>query len=66
MPGRHLSTRLPAAVLNTHLAAIGKNELEYQKNMTEKVSLDSGRLIKQRFSGFNEDFERTYALHQKL
>jgi exocyst complex component 7 len=53
-------------ILNTHLTAVGKNELEYQKNMTDILSLDSGRLIKQRFSGFNEDFERTYALHQKL
>jgi exocyst complex component 7 len=53
-------------VLNTHLTAVGDSEIEYQKKMTDIMSLDSGRLIKQRFKGFNEDFERIYALHQKL
>lgn len=52
-------------VLNTHLTAIGKEELEFQKNET-MLSIESGRLLKTRFSGFNEDFERTFALHQKL
>lgn len=53
-------------VLNTHLTAVASSELEYQKNDTNVLSHDSGRLIKQRFTGFNEDFERTYALHRKL
>jgi Exo70 exocyst complex subunit len=44
--------------LNTHL--------EYQKNDSAVLSHESGRLIKQRFSGFNEDFETTYGLHLKL
>lgn len=30
------------------------------------LNVESGRLLKNRFSGFNEDFERTSALHQKL
>jgi exocyst complex component 7 len=41
-------------------------ELEYQKNDTNAISYDSGKLIKLRFSGFNEDFEKTYQLHKKL
>jgi exocyst complex component 7 len=39
--------------LNTHLTSVEHDELEYQKNETI-LSLDSGRLIKSRFSGFNE------------
>ena len=53
-------------VLNTHLTAVASSDLEYQKNDSNMLSHDSGRLIKQRFTGFNEDFERTYALHRKL
>jgi exocyst complex component 7 len=53
-------------VLNTHLTAVSNSDLEYQKNDSNVLSHDSGRLIKQRFMGFNEDFERTYALHRKL
>jgi exocyst complex component 7 len=52
--------------LNTHLTAVGQGDLEYQKNDSAVLTLESGRLIKQRFSAFNEDFERTYALHKKL
>jgi exocyst complex protein 7 len=39
--------------LNTHLTSVEHDELEYQKNETI-LSLDSGRLIKSRFAGFNE------------
>ena len=39
--------------LNTHLTSVEHDELEYAKNETI-LSLDSGRLIKSRFSGFNE------------
>jgi exocyst complex protein 7 len=46
--------------LNTHLTAVGQSDIEYQKNESTVLSLESGRLIKQRFSKFNEDFERTY------
>jgi Exo70 exocyst complex subunit len=51
--------------INTHLTAVANADLEYQKNSTV-LSHESGRLIKQRFSGFNEDFETTYGLHLKL
>lgn len=50
--------------LNTHLTSVG--ELEYQKNDSSAISYDSGKLIKQRFSGFNDDFEKTFQLHKKL
>jgi len=53
-------------VLNRHLTHVAPNELEYQKNDSKVLSHDSGRLLKQRFTGFNEDFERTYALHRNL
>lgn len=55
--------------LNTHLTAVAAEELEYQKNNkmdSNVLSHESGRLIKQRFQGFNEDFEVTYGLHLKL
>ena len=52
-------------ILNKHLTAVSEADLDYQKN-AEVLSLESGRLIKQRFSGFNEDFDRTFELHKKL
>jgi exocyst complex protein 7 len=52
-------------VLNTHLTSVEHDELEYQKNDTI-LSLDSGRLIKSRFNGFNEDYERIFEDHKEL
>jgi exocyst complex component 7 len=52
--------------LNTHLTAVASGDLEYQKNDSTVLSHESGRLIKQRFSGFNDAFEITYGLHLKL
>jgi exocyst complex protein 7 len=52
-------------VLCTHLTSVEHDELEYQKNDTI-LSLDSGRLIKSRFNGFNEDFERIFEDHKEL
>lgn len=51
--------------LNTHLTSVEHDELEYQKNDTI-LSLDSGRLIKSRFSGFNDDFEHIFEEHRDL
>jgi exocyst complex protein 7 len=51
-------------ILNTHLTAVG--DLEYAKNSLENLVYESGKLIKLRFAGFNEDFETTYQLHKKL
>lgn len=39
--------------------------LNIKKNDTI-LSLDSGRLIKSRFSGFNEDFDRIFEEHKDL
>eukprot|EP00536_Pseudo-nitzschia_multiseries_P013919 jgi/Psemu1/68911/estExt_Genemark1.C_6310020 len=51
--------------LNTHLTSVEHDELEYQKNDTI-LSLDSGRLIKSRFSGFNQDFDTIHGDHKEL
>ena len=51
--------------LNTHLTSVEHDELEYQKNDT-LLSLDSGRLIKSRFQGFNDDFEDMFEEHRHL
>jgi len=56
-------------VLNRHLTAVDKKDLTYQKQSKKDgqlLTLESGRLIKTRFSGFNEDFEKTYADHKML
>lgn len=53
-------------VLNTHLTSIEHDDLTYQKKIESLLSLDSGRLIKSRFAGFNEDFERIFEDHKEL
>jgi len=50
--------------LNKHLTSVDKNDLTYQND--KLLSLESGRLIKTRFSGFIEDFEKTYTIHKNL
>jgi Exo70 exocyst complex subunit len=52
--------------INTHLTAVANADLEYQKNDSTVLAHESGRLIKQRFSGFNEDFEVLFGLHLKV
>mmetsp|Transcript_15238 Transcript_15238/g.29738 ORF Transcript_15238/g.29738 Transcript_15238/m.29738 type:complete len:849 (+) Transcript_15238:205-2751(+) len=49
--------------LNKHLTAVDDKELNYQTNK-DVLSLESGRLLKSRFSGFIEDFERVYVVHR--
>ena len=49
-------------VLNRHLTEVDDRELSYQ-NKKDVLSLESGRLLKSRFSGFIEDFERVYSAH---
>ena len=41
-------------LLNTHLTTVDDNDLSYQSNK-DVLSLESGRLLKSRFSGFIED-----------
>eukprot|EP00563_Minutocellus_polymorphus_P000833 CAMPEP_0181031546 /NCGR_PEP_ID=MMETSP1070-20121207/6288_1 /TAXON_ID=265543 /ORGANISM="Minutocellus polymorphus, Strain NH13" /LENGTH=864 /DNA_ID=CAMNT_0023108927 /DNA_START=198 /DNA_END=2792 /DNA_ORIENTATION=- len=53
-------------VLNSHLTSVDKNELSYQGGSDKLLSLESGRLIKARFAGFIEDFEKLYSVHQPL
>merc|ERR1712071_721369 len=50
--------------LNQHLTNVSKDGLTYQNE--NLLSKDSGRLFKARFSGFIEDFEKTYAIHKEL
>jgi exocyst complex component 7 len=52
-------------VLNTHLTSVEHDDLEYKQN-DNILALDSGRLIKNRFSGFNEDFDDIYEDHKEL
>jgi len=53
-------------VLNHHLTKVKDSELSYSNAEQKLLTLDSGRLLKTRFSGFNEEFEKTYALHKEL
>jgi len=50
--------------INKNLTSVDSKELTYQKD--QLLSLESGRLLKTRFSGFIEDFERTYNVHKQL
>lgn len=50
-------------MLNKHLTQVDERELNYKDNK-DILSLESGRLIKSRFSGFIEDFERVYLVHR--
>jgi exocyst complex protein 7 len=52
-------------VLNRHLTTVDKSELQYEKKGT-LLSLESGRLIKTRFSGFIEEFAELYQTHKPL
>lgn len=51
--------------LNAHLTAVDTTELEYKKDGVT-LSYESGKLIKQRFAGFNEAFKLTWDLHRNL
>ncbi len=52
--------------LTKHLSAVAQSELSYTNAEQTLLTLDSGRLLKSRFSGFNDEFEKTYNLHKKL
>ncbi|KAL7545865.1 hypothetical protein ACHAWF_009221 [Thalassiosira exigua] len=52
-------------VLNRHLTDVDNRDLAYQSGK-EVLSLESGRLLKSRFSGFIEDFERVYVVHRNF
>jgi exocyst complex protein 7 len=52
-------------LINSHLTAVDATGLEYQKNKNV-LSLESGRMFKDRFKGFNDDFTRLYEIHHHL
>ena len=51
-------------VLNKHLTNVNDSDFNYQKDNI--LTLESGRLLKTRFSGFSEDFEKTLSVHKEL
>lgn len=46
--------------LNKHLSAVPEHELTFIKNDNKILTLESGRILKARFSGFNDEFEKIY------
>lgn len=52
-------------LINSHLTSVDATALEYQKNKNV-LSLESGRMFKDRFKGFNDDFARLYEIHHPL
>jgi exocyst complex protein 7 len=51
--------------LKNHLTSIDERSLEYQGG-SNLLSLESGRILKSRFSGFNDEFERLHNRHKGL
>jgi len=51
--------------INSNLTAVSDSSLEYQKNKNI-LSLESGRLLKERFKGFNDEFQRMFDSHNEL
>ncbi len=51
--------------LKKHLSAVDERSLEYQGG-GNLLSLESGRILKARFSGFNEEYERLHNRHKGL
>lgn len=52
--------------LNKHLVTVQQSELSYTNSEQNLLTLESGRVLKARFSGFNDEFEKTYSLHKEL
>jgi len=52
--------------INKHLTSVNDAELIYAKPNEALLTLDSGRLIKSRFSGFIHAFEMNYEVHKPL
>lgn len=49
-----------------HLGRIPEHELEFVKNDNRCLTLESGRILKARFNGFNIEFEKMYEIHQNI
>jgi len=52
--------------LNSHLTAVDQKDLNNYKSAEKVLKLESGRLLKSRFSGFNEEFEKIYQVHREF
>lgn len=51
--------------LNKHLGMISEGDFSYT-NSDRQLTLESGRILKARFSGFNDDFDSTFTTHNKF
>jgi exocyst complex component 7 len=51
--------------LNQHVSMIPEQDFSYV-NADKQLTLESGRILKARFNGFNENFEKIYSPHMKL
>lgn len=52
--------------LKEHLTEVENGQLAYSNSDQKLLTLESGRLLKARFSGFNDAFERIYESHRHL
>lgn len=52
--------------LNEHLRDVANGQLTYSNPEQKLLTLESGRLLKARFSGFNDEFEKMYESHRRL
>jgi len=49
-----------------HLTRVPQNQLSYTNAEQKVLTLESGRLLKARFNGFNEDFEKMFEMQKEL
>ena len=52
--------------LKVHLSEVPANQLTFAKNDNKALTLESGRILKARFGGFNNDFERIHEMHKEI
>ena len=52
--------------LNIHLVRVPESELTFTKNDNKILTLESGRILKARFSGFNADFEKIHEMQNDI
>lgn len=52
--------------LKLHLTRVPQHELAFAKNDNKSLTLESGRVLKARFSGFNGDFEKIYEMQKEI
>ncbi len=52
--------------LTVHLSKVPESELSFIKNDNKVLTLESGRILKSRFNGFNEDFEKIHEMQKDI